>query len=137
MSAHAEVCKGSCLSVTQRWRGGVPEDVVEPEIVVLFSSTASGTLAGQGAGETAFNRIAQEQSHAATSQWFWRRHIEGALSAQKARIAEIKQRAKNQAAIDLLEGWLQDESGYDEEVWPGIKKAIEENRMSDRSRFSD
>lgn len=31
----------------------------------------------------------------------------------------------NKAAIDLLDKWLADESGYDEETWPKIRKALE------------
>jgi hypothetical protein len=37
----------------------------------------------------------------------------------------------------LLDSWLADESGYDERVWPRLKKAIEENRLSSRKRFDD
>ncbi len=47
------------------------------------------------------------------------------------------QRAKNEAAIRLLEEWLADESGYDEETWPILKKALEEDRPSYRPRFND
>jgi hypothetical protein len=32
---------------------------------------------------------------------------------------------------------LADESGYDERVWPQLKKAIEENCLSSRKRFDD
>lgn len=39
---------------------------------------------------------------------------------------------KNNAAIRLLQEWLSDESGYDEEYWPFIKNVIEENRLSER-----
>ena len=38
-------------------------------------------------------------------------------------------------AIGLLDAWLADESGYDERVWPSVKQGLEENRLSDRSRF--
>jgi hypothetical protein len=51
--------------------------------------------------------------------------------------ARAVQRAKNEAAIRLLQQWLTDESGYDEAVWPRVKQAIEENRLSERKRFSD
>jgi Fic family protein len=37
----------------------------------------------------------------------------------------------------LLDTWLADESGYDERVWPQLKKAIEENRLSSWKRFDD
>jgi hypothetical protein len=44
---------------------------------------------------------------------------------------------RNEAAIRLLDKWLADESGYDEEVWPRVKAGIEENRLSDLKRFND
>ncbi len=47
------------------------------------------------------------------------------------------QKQKNESVIELLDEWLADESGYDEQVWPTVKKLIEENRLSDRSRFGD
>jgi excisionase family DNA binding protein len=44
---------------------------------------------------------------------------------------------RNQSLIEKLNEWLADESGYDEEVWPIVKKTIEENRSSYRKRFED
>lgn len=44
--------------------------------------------------------------------------------------------ARNEQAIQLLNQWLNDQSGYDERVWPGVKKAIEEDRLGRRKRFS-
>ena len=43
---------------------------------------------------------------------------------------------KNEAARRLLQEWLADDSGYDEDVWPEVKQLIEENRLSPRKRFS-
>lgn len=45
--------------------------------------------------------------------------------------------AKKEKLKELLDEWLADESGYDESVWPRLKAAIEENRMSERKRFDD
>ena len=45
------------------------------------------------------------------------------------------QRARNQSAINLLNEWLADESGYDERAWPAAKKAIAENALSSRKRL--
>ena len=43
--------------------------------------------------------------------------------------AELTARlGKNHAARELIHRWLDDESGYDESVWPLVKRAIEENR---------
>lgn len=50
-------------------------------------------------------------------------------------IAERKR--KNAEALRLLHEWLADESGYDEEMWPILKKALEEDRTSYGSFFSD
>ena len=47
------------------------------------------------------------------------------------------QRLQNEAARRLLQEWLADESGYDEDVWPKVKRLIEDNRLSVRKRFCD
>ena len=39
--------------------------------------------------------------------------------------------------MKLLDAWLADDSGYDERVWPHLKKTIEENRLSYRKRFDE
>jgi hypothetical protein len=44
---------------------------------------------------------------------------------------------KVKSAIALLDSWLNDESGYDEENWPKLKAALEENRLSSRRLFDD
>jgi hypothetical protein len=46
-------------------------------------------------------------------------------------------RVKARKLKKLLDTWLADESGYDERVWPRLKKAIEGNRPSYRKRFRD
>jgi len=52
-------------------------------------------------------------------------------------LSSTLQRARNQQAINLLNEWLADESGYDEQVWPAAKRAIAENALSSRKRFDD
>ena len=46
---------------------------------------------------------------------------------------------RNQAAIKLIEGWLKDDSGYDEETFPKLKEALKESRkaVSARSPFDE
>jgi hypothetical protein len=39
------------------------------------------------------------------------------------------------SVIALLDEWLRDESGYDEETWPELKAAIERDRPSIRRLF--
>jgi hypothetical protein len=48
-----------------------------------------------------------------------------------------EQARKNQAAIGLLDAWERDESGYDERVWPTVKKLLEENHPGPRKLFRD
>ena len=47
------------------------------------------------------------------------------------------QRQRNAATRQLLHGWLADESGYDEETWPRLKQALEDNRSGSRRLFHD
>jgi hypothetical protein len=41
--------------------------------------------------------------------------------------------------INLLRSWLADESGYDEETWPKLKKALDQQRrrVGARGLFDD
>ena len=39
------------------------------------------------------------------------------------------------SAIELLDKWLEDESGYDEETWPELKAALDRDRPSRRRLF--
>jgi len=43
--------------------------------------------------------------------------------------------ARPEAVIALLDQWLQDESGYDEETWPELKEALDRDRLSERKLF--
>jgi hypothetical protein len=47
--------------------------------------------------------------------------------------------ARAAGLIGLLRSWLADESGYDEETWPKLKKALdqERGRVGARSLFDD
>jgi excisionase family DNA binding protein len=40
-------------------------------------------------------------------------------------------------AINLVEEWMADESGYDEETWPELKAALDRDHPSDRRLFPD
>jgi hypothetical protein len=60
-----------------------------------------------------------------------------------AAIAELNQlkpkSAKAARAISLFKSWLEDESGYDEETWPKLKRALnrERDRVGARRLFDD
>lgn len=44
---------------------------------------------------------------------------------------------KNEVARHLLDLWLSDETGYDEQTWPKVAVALEENNISIRKRLSE
>jgi hypothetical protein len=37
--------------------------------------------------------------------------------------------SQRRSAIELIDEWLQDESGYDEEAWPQVKADLDEHRL--------
>jgi hypothetical protein len=53
-------------------------------------------------------------------------------------IINVEQAQKNQAAIDLLDSWLDDDEDAAEhqQTWDFLKTALDEDRLSDRPLFS-
>jgi hypothetical protein len=41
------------------------------------------------------------------------------------------------SAVSLLDEWLNDESGYEEETWPKLKEALDRDRLSNRPLFPE
>ena len=39
--------------------------------------------------------------------------------------------------LSLLDEWLTDDSGYEEESWPQLREALDQDRLSDRPLFKD
>lgn len=50
-------------------------------------------------------------------------------------VAERQLRKQAKRAIELLESWSRDDSGYDEQTWPKLKRALERQRLSSRRLF--
>jgi predicted DNA-binding antitoxin AbrB/MazE fold protein len=48
---------------------------------------------------------------------------------------ELVQQESGAEAIKLIDQWLADDSGYDEQSWPELKTELERHRLSDRSLF--
>jgi hypothetical protein len=48
---------------------------------------------------------------------------------------ELIDPGQNQSAIVLLNSWLEDESGYDEQTWPDLKSDLDKHRLSARKLF--
>ncbi len=46
-----------------------------------------------------------------------------------------RHQTRPEAVIALLDEWLHDESGYDEETWPELKEALDRDRLSERKLF--
>jgi hypothetical protein len=62
------------------------------------------------------------------------------IAAAIAELDQLKPKsAKAAKAIALFKSWLADESGYDEETWPKLKKALnqERDRVGARRLFND
>jgi hypothetical protein len=58
--------------------------------------------------------------------------------AQVADREEItKKQIRIRNVIHLLDQWMADTSGYDEDTWPKLKKAMEEDRLSSRRLFDE
>jgi hypothetical protein len=52
--------------------------------------------------------------------------------------AKAKPEGQGGGGLDhLLDEWLADESGYDEEAWSGLKEALDRDRLSYRRLFVD
>ena len=49
---------------------------------------------------------------------------------------ELVEGANRHAAIALLDEWLEDRSGYDEEAWPELKTDLDKHRLSSRRLFN-
>lgn len=46
-----------------------------------------------------------------------------------------KVESPNVGAMRLLDEWMADESGYDEEAWPELKEALDRDRLGYRKLF--
>lgn len=57
------------------------------------------------------------------------------------RTEDTEQRKDARAAAErfrkLLDEWMADDSGYDEEAWPEIKDALDQDRLGYRKLFPD
>jgi hypothetical protein len=49
---------------------------------------------------------------------------------------EMIEPTQGRSAIELLDRWLDDRSGYDEEAWPALKTGLDEHRPSARRLFN-
>jgi hypothetical protein len=50
---------------------------------------------------------------------------------------EGERQHRAERAIQLLDQWMADESGYDEQTWPELQAALEQHRLSSRGLFVD
>lgn len=49
---------------------------------------------------------------------------------------ELIEPTQVRSAIALLDEWLDDQSGYDEEAWPELKSDLDKHRLSARKLFN-
>ncbi len=55
----------------------------------------------------------------------------------QARIDVAALPINREAAATLIQRWLADNSGYDENTWPALQADIEANRLAERTRFHE
>jgi len=48
---------------------------------------------------------------------------------------ELAESNQQHPAINLINRWLQDDSGYDEASWPELQKELDQHRLSTRKLF--
>jgi hypothetical protein len=58
-------------------------------------------------------------------------------AGRKSRSSDARRQTKPGELIALLDEWLQDKSGYDEETWPELKEALDRDRLSNRKLFDE
>jgi len=49
----------------------------------------------------------------------------------------MKREDSAEKVAQLLDEWMADESGYDEQTWPELKAALEQDRLSFRRLFDE
>jgi hypothetical protein len=59
------------------------------------------------------------------------------VRADLRRCTADEQRRRTAAAIAQREPWAADESGYDEQTWPMVKRAMPDHRRSERDPFGE
>lgn len=82
-----------------------------------------------------FEHMAEQRRLSVSQDWFVTPYAVDVENVAGVVHPPGSQQEKNNAVIELLQGWMADESGYDEETWPVVKKALEENRLSYRGKF--
>jgi len=77
----------------------------------------------------------------ATPKEYWTELLENLrqfrhkISTTTSPIVNTEQAQKNQAAITLLDSWLDEDASEHQQTWDYLKKAMDEDRLSDRSLF--
>ena len=54
-------------------------------------------------------------------------------AARRSRSSHVHRQTKPDEVIALLDEWLADKSGYDDETWPELKGALDRDRLSSRN----
>ncbi len=57
------------------------------------------------------------------------------VETQPQEAAQLTPQESAERMRRLFAEWIADETGYDEETWPQLKKRLDEDRLSDRKLF--
>ena len=59
------------------------------------------------------------------------------VETQPQEAAQLTPQESAERMRRLFAEWMADETGYDEETWPQLKEALDEDRLSARPLFAD
>jgi hypothetical protein len=124
-------CAGSSLALREPIAWGrdlakLEEVKGEPAYVQSAALTTAGLL-------WAFAIVARSQEPQPVTSLTMYQPI--AHVAEREEITKKQIRIRN--VVRLLDQWMADTSGYDEDTWPKLKKAMEEDRLSSRRLFDE
>ncbi len=108
---------------------GCEERQVEDAWRGFIVQSGSVTSAGR-TWERTLRKLFQSESESVIRVW-----VVGGGVAQYLSPWDFEQSQRVHDAVALLDEWLKDDSGYDEETWPELKESLDRNRLSDRKLF--
>lgn len=120
---------GSQATAEPLFSWGCEERQVEDAWRGFIVQSGSVTSAGR-TWERTLRKLFQSESESVIRVW-----VVGGGVAQYLSPWNLEQPQRVQEAVALLDEWLKDDSGYDEETWPELKESLDRNRLSDRKLF--
>jgi hypothetical protein len=118
-------CAASCSAVNDPFlvRGKPDRNVLCIQSIWLDSRNVA---------DRSIREMVRKQEPVVGARWI---RVEIVEKPEAGSEALVEQKGRNEAALKMLDRWMSEDPTYDLETWPVVKKAIDEHRLSDRSRF--